>query len=382
MKFFHTADWHLGKLVQGVYMTDDQRYILEQMVEAIDKEQPDAVLIAGDLYDRSVPPIEAVELFNKVLVQIVMDKKIPVLAISGNHDSSNRVHFGSDIMKENQLFITGELSLPIEPVMLEDEFGSVHFYLIPFSEPQKIRHIFEDDSIKTHDDAMKAIVHHINEQRKPGVRSVIVSHAFVTPYGEEEKNTSTSERPLAIGGSEYVQAKHFESFHYTALGHLHRAHFVKQESIRYSGSPLKYSISEEKHEKGYYIVEMDAEGSVKVEKHPLIAKRDIRTVTGTLDDILTHEKNEDYVFVKLLDENPVLYPMEKIRTVYPNAMHVERIISFAKNDEITASEMKRSDMDTLSLFRSFYKEMKGIELEKEKEQLFKEVVDEILREEQ
>lgn len=382
MKIIHTADWHLGKLVHGVYMTEEQREVLRQFIQLVAEEKPDAVIIAGDLYDRSVPPIEAVQLFNEILVDIVIDKNIPVLAISGNHDSSNRIHFGSDIMKENQLYMAGELTFPIQPVVLHDEFGPIHFYLIPFSEPQKIRHALEDDSIRTHDEAMKAIVNHIEENRNQEVRTVFVTHAFVTPYGEEEENTSTSERPLAIGGSEFVQAKHFETFNYTALGHLHRAHFVKNESIRYSGSLLKYSISEENHEKGYYIVEIDKEGSITAEKRVLKPKREIRTVTGMLDDILKHERNEDYVFVRLLDENPVLYPMEKIRTVYPNAMHIERVISIPREASIEKVEIKRSEMDTVSLFRSFYKEMKGIELDEEKERIFKETIDELLYEEQ
>src|SRR5690625_1501848 len=158
----------------------------------------------------------------------------------------------------------------------------------------------------------------------PNARHVYVGHAFVTPYGEEEENTSDSERPLSIGGAEHVSATHFEHFHYTALGHLHRAHYVQHEHIRYAGSPLKYSISEEHHKKGYFVVDMDEHGKTKIEKRLLAPKRDLRTVEAYIDDILKYPMSEDYVLVKLIDETPVLSPMEKVRSVFPNAMHVER----------------------------------------------------------
>src|SRR5690606_5832151 len=153
---------------------------------------------------------------------------------------------------------------------------------------------------------------------------VFVGHAFVTSHGEQEENTSDSERPLAIGGAEHVSAAHLEDFHYSALGHLHKAHFVRNETIRYSGSPLKYSISEEHHQKGYLVVELDSEGNATVEKRLLEPRRNMRRVEGAIDEILRHEVSEDFVFVTLLDDAPVLFPMEKVRSVYPNAMHVER----------------------------------------------------------
>src|SRR5699024_3761183 len=156
----------------------------------------------------------------------------------------------------------------------------------------------------------------------PSARHVFVGHAFVTPYGEEEENTSDSERPLSIGGAEYVQARHFHPFHYTALGHLHQAHYVEQENIRYSGSLLKYSISEEHHDKGYYVVEMDGDGIVTTKKRRLQPRRDMRSIECSIDELLQQEKNEDYVFVHLTDKTPVLMPMEKVRTVFPNALHV------------------------------------------------------------
>jgi len=375
MKFFHTADWHLGKLVQGVYMTEDQEYILNQFIQAIKEEKPDAVVVAGDLYDRAVPPTEAVHLLDKVLDEIVLDLKIPVLAIAGNHDSPSRLNFGSKMMRENGYHIVGELPGKLEPVVLFDEHGEVHFHLVPYTDPSTVRNVFDDEEIRTHHDAAEKIVQQIKENMKEDARHVFVGHAFVTPYGEQEENTSDSERPLSIGGAEYVGADIFSSFDYTALGHLHQAHRVMSETVRYSGSILKYSISEEHHHKGYYIVELDAQGNVTTEKRNLIPIRDMRTVEATMEEILTHPISEDYVFVRLLDETPVLSPMEKVRSVYPNAMHVERKI-FTSSSTSDMSEVKaRSQMSDLDLFKSFYEEVKGIPATEETENLFKEILD-------
>lgn len=380
MKFFHTADWHLGKLVQGVYMTEDQRYILQEFIKAIEVEKPDAVIIAGDLYDRGVPPTEAVNLLNEVLETIVLKLKTPVLAIAGNHDSPSRLQFASKIMEANGCYIVGDFSKMIDPVVLKDQYGEVHFHLVPYADPSIVRHVFEDDEIRTHNDAMKKITDTLTANMDPNARHVFVGHAFVTPHGEEEENTSDSERPLAIGGTEQVDAVHFSKFHYTALGHLHQAHYVLNETIRYAGSPLKYSISEEKHKKGYYIVELDDKGHVSVEKRLLTPLRDMRTVEASMEELLLHPVNEDYVFVHLLDKTPVLSPMEKIRSVYPNAMHVERKIMPAavKNGQAGEGTVRRA-MDALTLFRAFYQEVKQTPVAEETEAVFTEVLHELMQ---
>ncbi|MEB1807074.1 MAG: exonuclease SbcCD subunit D [Bacillaceae bacterium] len=379
MKFFHTADWHLGKLVQGVYMTEDQKHVLDQLIKEVEKEKPDAVVIAGDLYDRSIPPTEAVDLLDEVLETIVLKLKIPVLAIGGNHDGPERLDFGRKIMKSNGFHIVGQYTDTFEPVILHDEHGEVHFHLVPYAEPSKVRYEMQLEDVRSHNEAMQAIINKIVETMNNNARHIFVGHAFVTPYGEEKPNTSDSERPLAIGGAEHVNANLFAPFHYTALGHLHQAHHVGNEKIRYAGSPLKYSISEEHHKKGYYIVELDQSGEVSVEKRLLEPRRTIRTVEGKIDEIEQHERNEDYVFVRLLDESPVLSPMERIRSVYPNAMHVERVISFLATDHANEETMARSKMDELSLFKAFYKEVKGLDITEETEQLFSEVLQETIR---
>ncbi|MDW0117121.1 exonuclease SbcCD subunit D [Sporosarcina thermotolerans] len=375
MKFFHTADWHLGKLVKGVYMTEGQRHVLRQFIDAIKEEKPDVILIAGDLYDRAVPPTDAVTLLDEVLREIVVDLKTPVIAVAGNHDSPSRLDFGSELMRRNGYFIEGRLKHKVKPVVFNDSFGEVHFHLVPYADPSICRQVYEDENIIDFNSAMKRVIQKI--EFKEDARHVFVGHAFVTPHGEEEENTSDSERPLAIGGAEYVSAQLFKPFHYTALGHLHQAHHVSNETIRYSGSPMKYSISEENHKKGFYIVEMDGEGNIDVQKRLLAPKHDMRTVEGEMDEILTHPPSDDYVFVKLHDATPVLFPMEKVKSIYPNAMHIER------NVGRTAATLERHDSavqekpDDMTLFRYFYTQMNDIEPDAETERIFDEVLREV-----
>jgi DNA repair protein SbcD/Mre11 len=377
LKFFHTADWHLGKLVQGVHMTEGQRYVLRQFVEAVREEKPDAVIIAGDLYDRAVPPPEAVALLDDVLWEIVMELQTPVIAVAGNHDSPGRLQFGSRLMRSNGYHIVGQLSEDTEPVVLTDRFGEVHFHLVPYCDPSIVRHLFDEEDVVDHHTAMEKVVGRIRGKMDESARHVFVGHAFVTPHGDEEKNTSDSERPLSIGGAEYVAGHLFDHFDYTALGHLHQAHYVLDEKIRYAGSPMKYSISEESHAKGFYIVDMDGEGNVEIEKRSLIPLHDMRTVEGTMEEILSSTPSDDFVFVKLHDETPVLFPMEKVKSVFPNAMHIERkLVRTAAAIEHQNLSVKEKP-DDMTLFRFFYSEMNDMEPDAETERIFAEVLHEV-----
>jgi DNA repair protein SbcD/Mre11 len=381
VKFFHTADWHLGKLVHGVYMTEDQRHVLNQFIEAIAEEKPDAVIIAGDLYDRAVPPTEAVELLDDVLRRIILDLKTPVVAIAGNHDSPGRLDFATKLMQANGLYLTGHLKSSFEPVVLTDEYGEVHFHRIPYAEPGVVRHFLQKETIHSHQDAMEGILERLQENLKPEARHVLVGHAFVTPRGEALPNTSDSERPLSIGGAEHVAAELYAAFNYTALGHLHQAHNVGNPKVHYSGSPLKYSISEETHNKGYLCVVLDGEGQVTVEKRTLTPLHDMRTVEGEIDELMAHPVNEDYVFVRLLDERPVLAPMEKIRSVYPNAMHVERPLQILNEKRIESPTENRKRLGDQALFKAFYKEVTGREVDLDAETLFLEILEDVRKKE-
>lgn len=377
MKIFHTADWHLGKLVQGTYMTEDQQFVLQQFIAHIEREKPDAVIIAGDLYDRALPPVEAVELFNTLLQHIVLQHDTPLLAIAGNHDSPTRVQFGSSLLKKSGLHIVGELAHAFEPVVFHDEFGEVHIYLLPYVDPAQVKHFFKDNTVTSPQAAMARIMAHYDTILQRDVRNILVAHAFVTKNGEEQTNTSDSERTLNVGGSDCVDAHLFDAFDYVALGHLHEAHFVLRETIRYAGSPLKYSISEEKHKKGYIAVTLQEKGHITTEKVLLSPRRDMRTVQSTLANILTMARSDDYVFVKLLDEQAVQSPMEQVRSVFPNALHVERAV--AAKQEAVAARAERSKMSTPQLFASFIEEMTGEAATPSIETLFHEVLQETMQ---
>lgn len=379
MKIVHTADWHLGKLVQGIYMTEDQRYILREFIKDMQSIQPDVIVVAGDLYDRSIPPTEAVQLLDDTFHELVLTLRIPVIAIAGNHDSASRIDFASSLMEKSGLHMVGKWHKESPAIRLHDELGPVDFWPIPFMDPSEVRFELEDETIRTHQQAMEKIVASISERMDASIRNVFVGHAFVTKGGEQLENDSEGERPLSIGGTECIDASLFMPFDYAALGHLHGAHFVLDKKIHYAGSPLKYSISEEKHKKGYMVIEL-ALDACTVEKKELIAKRDMRTIESTMADLLTHDRNEDYVFVTLLDEQPVLSPMEKVRKVYPNAMHVTRKVVYAERNENEQTLQKQQMSDT-ELFEAFYKEMEQKDVPPTTKALFEQLLEEQLRHE-
>lgn len=378
MKFIHTADWHLGKLVHGVYMTENQREVLNQFVDVVAEEKPDAVVIAGDLYDRSVPPTDAVELLDEILFKINVELKIPVVAIAGNHDSAERLSFGSSWYKHSQFYLSGKLSNSFKPVQV----NGVNFYLVPYSEPGIVRQLLDDDSIHSHQDAMKALVGKMEETINPNEPNVLVGHAFV--LGGQ---TSDSERILSVGGSGCVGAEVFEPFSYTALGHLHSPEAIKHDKVKYSGSLLKYSFSEAKQNKSISIIEIDDKGKFTHRSRSLVPTHDMRELQGHLEELLDpqfYEKQRlhDYLKVTLLDEGALIDPINKLRQVYPNVLHLERKIDVTdmkkkQSFNITQSE-KKSELD---LFEQFYAEMTTSEFTIEKKDAMADVIEKVLREE-
>ena len=368
MKIFHMADWHIGKLVNGFYMTEDQEYILEELCKVIEEKKPDVLIIAGDLYDRSVPPVQAVELLNKYLRKIVKDLNTKVIAIAGNHDSNERIDFASSLLYESGLYIFGNLKRNIERVTLEDEYGKINFYPIPYADVPVVRELFKDENIKSYDLAMEKIMEEIDKDFNGSERNIAIAHGYVTKIsGEdiEELEESDSEKPLAIGGTEFINYKHFERFNYTALGHLHGPQKVGGEKIRYSGSLMKYSFSEAKQRKGITIVDIDEKGEVSVEIFDLKPKRDFRVKKGTLENLLKdykNENNEDYIKVILEDKGEILDPMAKLRAVYPNVMELvreEKLLKQSYNEVMVDEVKKKSKVD---LFKSFYNDIVGEEV--------------------
>lgn len=377
MKFIHTADWHLGKLVHGIYMTEDQRYFLNQFVALVEEEKPDAVVIAGDLYDRSVPPTDAINLLDEVLFKINVELKTPVIAISGNHDSAERLSFGSSWYKHSRFYLAGKMINDFRPVQIE----GVNFYLVPYAEPGMVRQLLNDDTIHTHQDAMKSLVGQIERNINVNEPNVFVGHAFVLGG-----TTSDSERTLSVGGSGCITADLFEPFSYTALGHLHSPTAIKHDKVKYSGSLLKYSFSEANQQKSVSIIDMKADGTFDIRYKTLKPKLDMREIEGHLEELLDrafYEKQnvDDYLKVTLLDEGALIDPINKLRQVYPNVLHLERKINTVdmkkKQSFQSIREEKKSELE---LFEQFYEEMTTADFTDEKRHIMSDVINKVLKE--
>jgi DNA repair protein SbcD/Mre11 len=376
MKFIHTADWHLGKLVHGVYMTQNQREVLQQFIEVVAEEKPDAVVIAGDLYDRSVPPTDAVELLDEILYKINVELKTPVVAIAGNHDSAERLSFGSSWYKHSQFYLTGKLSNQFEPVRV----NGVNFYMVPYAEPGVVRQLLGDNSIHSHQEAMKALIGKMEESLNPNEPNVLVGHAFV--LGGQ---TSDSERVLSVGGSGCVGAELFEPFSYTALGHLHSPDAIKHDKVKYSGSLLKYSFSEAKQRKSISIIEMDDKGNFSHRYRSLTPTYDMRELEGHLEELLDpqfyeKERTHDYLKITLLDEGALIDPINKLRQVYPNVLHLERKLDMTDLKKKQSVQANRSEKKSeIELFEQFYTEMTSSEFSSLKKEAMVEIVEKVMK---
>ena len=377
LKFIHTADWHLGKLVHGVYMTENQREVLEQFVAIVAEEKPDAVVIAGDLYDRSVPPTDAVELLDEILFKINVELKTPVVAIAGNHDSAERLSFGSSWYKHSHFYLSGKLSKSFKPIQI----AGVNFFLVPYAEPGVVRQLLGDDSIHSHQDAMKAILGKMEDSINSNEPNVLVGHAFV--LGGQ---TSDSERVLSVGGSGCVGAELFEPFSYTALGHLHSPDAIRHNKVKYSGSLLKYSFSEAKQNKSISIIEMDEKGDFTHRYRSLTPKHDMRELEGHLEELLDpyfyeKERIDDYLKITLLDEGALIDPINKLRQIYPNVLHLERKIDITDLKKKQSFNALRSEKKSdIELFEQFYLEMTTSEFTSEKREVMTDIIGKVLKE--
>lgn len=320
MKFLHLADLHLGKRVNGFSMLEDQAHILRQILAILDDEQPDGVLIAGDVYDKSVPSVEAVELLDGFLTEL-RARGVPVLLISGNHDSPERLAFGGRVMDSCGIHISPVYDGALAPVTLQDAFGPVHVWLLPFVKPAHVRRWFPDADIESYTDAVAEAVAHMDIDT--AARNVLVTHQFVTGgarSGSEE---------LSVGGTDNVDSGVFAPFDYVALGHLHGAQHIGRETIRYAGSPLKYSFSEARQHKSVTVVTLGEKGDVQVRTAALTPLRELREIRGSYDELTARSFYEhttyrsDYLHLILTDEQDVFDAMSRLRTIYPYLMTLD-----------------------------------------------------------
>lgn len=320
MKFLHLADLHLGKRVNGFSMLEDQAHILRQILAILDDEQPDGVLIAGDVYDKSVPSVEAVGLLDGFLTEL-RARGVPVLLISGNHDSPERLAFGGRVMDSCGIHISPVYGGALAPVTLHDEFGPVHVWLLPFVKPAHVRRWFPDADIESYTDAMAEAVAHMDIDT--AARNVLVTHQFVTG------GTRSGSEELSVGGTDNVDSGVFAPFDYVALGHLHGAQHIGRETIRYAGSPLKYSFSEARQHKSVTVVTLDEKGDVQVRTVALTPLRELREIRGSYDELTARSFYEhttyrsDYLHLILTDEQDVFDAMSRLRTIYPYLMTLD-----------------------------------------------------------
>lgn len=402
MKIMHTGDWHIGKVVNEISMIEDQRYILNQLIKILMEEKPDVLIISGDLYDRSVPPAVAVELLDEYINKILLELNIPIISIAGNHDSPERLSFGSKILKSQGFYMEGVFRKEINKVTLKDSCGDVDFYLVPYADPAVVRTIYGDQNIRNHDDAMKAIIEEIDKVIDNNKRNVLVTHGYVTFMSQSNEDAalkevaidengnsfraglevSESERPLSIGGTDLVSGKHFKKFSYVALGHLHGAQRVGSDRIRYAGSLLKYSFSEEKQKKSITIVELDGDGEVKIELKKLNTLRDMRTIKGELRELIGPEfynkyNKEDYIFALLCDEGELIEPMIKLRAVYPNIMGLRKEGRRTIEEGRTSAIENHKNKSKLDLFKEFYENITLKDFDDNKKEIIEELVDQV-----
>ena len=376
MKLVHLSDLHLGKRVNEFSMLEDQKHILWEILRIIGQEKPEGVIIAGDVYDKAVPPAEAVALLDEFLVRLAR-MRTEVFIISGNHDSAERIAFGSRLIRESGVHLSPVFSGEIEPCTLTDEYGEVQIRMLPFIKPADVRHAFPEEEIGDYTDAVRTVIRHMNPD--PSVRNVLVAHQFVT--GAERSDSED----VSVGGMDNVDASVFELFDYVALGHIHGPQRIGRETVRYCGTPLKYSFSERNHVKSVTVVTLSEKGRTEIRTVPRIPLHDMREIRGTYEE-LTLRKNwegtatEDYLHVILTDENDVPDAMARLRVIYPNIMKVDYDNQRTRTASLTGLAEETERKSEMELFEEFYAGQNGQPLSGE-QRSFAEALLEKLKEE-
>ena len=378
MRFLHLSDLHLGKRVCEFSMLEDQQFILEQILALLDSHPVDAVLLAGDLYDKPVPPAEAVRLLDWFLTELSR-RGLPVFAVSGNHDSADRVAFGSALLAESRVYVSPVFSGIPAPVTLTDAYGPVDLYLLPFLKPAAVHHVFPDEPIESYNDALACVLDRM--QPDTGRRSVLVAHQFVAGAASCE-----SEEP-SVGGIDWVDASLFDRFDYVALGHLHSPQKVGRETLRYCGTPLKYSFSEANQKKSASFVELGPKGTVTVTTESLTPRHDLRELRGSymeLTDRRSYEgtATDDYLHITLTDEQDIPEALARLRVVYPNLMRLDydnrRTRALQTPDAACRTEQKTP----LELFSDFYRLQNDQPLSEEQAAFCQQLIEQLWKEEE
>ena len=374
MKFIHLSDLHLGKRVNEFSMLEDQEYILTKIINIIDDQKPDGVIIAGDVYDKSVPSAEAVELFDDFLVKL-STRNLKVFVISGNHDSAERIAFGGRLMDKSGIYMSPVYDGKIEPITVVDNFGEVNIYMLPFVKPANVRRFYPESEISSYTDAIKTIIDDMSIDESK--RNILITHQFVTGASRTESED------ISVGGTDNVDASVFEKFDYVALGHIHRSQKCTSDYIRYSGTPLKYSFSEANDKKEVVILDIKGKGTIELSFVPLVPKRNMVEIKGKYDELTLksfYENTsyiEDYMHITLTDENDIPDVLTKLRVIYKNIMKLDY------DNQRTRHSVEINGADNVERkspfehFGEFYEIQNGQALSKEQSEFMTEIIEQI-----
>ncbi|MEF9974925.1 MAG: exonuclease SbcCD subunit D [Clostridia bacterium] len=377
MRFLHLSDLHLGKRLYQFSLIEDQRFMLERVLDILAATRADALILAGDLYDRPVPPVEAVLLLDWFLTKVAQ-RNLPCLIVSGNHDSAERLGFAAQLLGQKGVYIGAALACPLVPVVLRDEFGPINCYLLPFVRPADARRLLPDQPIDCYDDAVRAVLGACAVD--PDARNLLVAHQFVTGAGRAPERSESES--ISVGGIDNVDASCFADFDYVALGHLHRAQSVARPSVRYAGAPLAYAFSEAEHPASASVVDLGEKGCVAVDTVPISPLRALRTLRGPLRAILDNAPDDarardDYLDITLTDEDELVDAIGRLRGVYKNLMH----LSFDNARTRAARSLTSAPIarrDPVALFRAFYEMQNGRPLNDAQDELVRALLEEEL----
>lgn len=377
MRFLHLSDLHLGKRVNEFSMLEDQAYILKEILNIIDEQKVEAVLIAGDIYDKVIPSAEAVRLLDDFLTRLAA-RELPVFLISGNHDSAERVAFGSRLMSSRKIYLSPVFEADVEPVTVNDKYGEINIYMLPFVKPSLVKRVYPEEEIITYQDAVNAAVQHM--QIDTDKRNILLAHQFVTGAARCESEE------LSVGGVDDVDASVFDGFDYVALGHLHGPQKIGKETVRYSGTPLKYSFSEASHKKVAVIVDVEEKGTVKIQQIPLVPKHDMREIRGTYMEVTALEfykdmNTDDYLHITLTDEEDIPDAIGKLRTIYPNIMKLSYDNLRTRAAVTVRGTAEVEEKSPMELLREFYELQNNQPMTDEQEEIARGMMEEIWEDE-
>ena len=377
MRFLHLSDLHLGKRVNEFSMLEDQAYILKEILNIIDEQKVEAVLIAGDIYDKVIPSAEAVRLLDDFLTRIAA-RELPVFLISGNHDSAERIAFGSRLMSSRQIYLSPVFESDVEPVTISDRCGEINIYMLPFVKPSLVKRVYPEEEIITYQDAVNAAVQHM--QIDTDKRNILLVHQFVTGAARCDSEEQS------VGGVDDVDAAVFEGFDYVALGHLHGPQKIGKEAVRYSGTPLKYSFSETNHKKVAVIVDVEEKGKINIQQIPFLPKHDMREIRGTYMEVTALDfykdmNTDDYLHITLTDEEDIPDAIGKLRCIYPNIMKLSYDNLRTRAAGTVRGTAEVEEKSPMELLREFYELQNNQPMTDEQEEIARGMMEEIWEDE-